>query len=48
MAVYWGDPRTWPSTGYSGPPDPRALRATYAENLVDLNALRATPATKET
>jgi hypothetical protein len=48
MAVYWGDPRTWPSTGYGGPPDPRALRATYAENLVDLNALRATPASKET
>jgi hypothetical protein len=48
MAVYWGDPRTWPSTGYAGPPDPRALRAAYAENLVDLNALRATPASKET
>jgi hypothetical protein len=48
MAVYWGDPRTWPSSGYAGPPDPRALRASYAENLVELNALRQTTATKET
>jgi hypothetical protein len=48
MSVYWGDPRSWPSTGYGGPPDPQALRATYAENLVDLNALRAPAATKET
>jgi hypothetical protein len=48
MSVYWGDPRSWPSTGYGGPPDARALRATYAENLVDLDALRASPAVKET
>lgn len=48
MSVYWGDPRSWPSTGYGGPPDPRALRETYAENLVDLNALRAAPAAKDT
>ncbi len=48
MAVYWGDPRSWPSTGYGGPPDPRALRSTYADNLVDLAALRATHAAKET
>jgi Gluconate 2-dehydrogenase subunit 3 len=48
MSVYWGDPRTWPSTGYGGPPDARALRASYAENLVDLDALRASPAAKET
>jgi hypothetical protein len=48
MSVYWGDPRTWSITGYGGPPDPKALRETYGENLVDLGALRATPATKET
>jgi hypothetical protein len=48
MSVYWGDPRSWPSTGYGGPPDPRALRAAYAENLVDLETLRASPAAKET
>lgn len=48
MSVYWGDPRAWSITGYGGPPDPKALRATYAENLVDLASLRATPATKET
>jgi hypothetical protein len=48
MAVYWGDPRSWPSTGYSGPPDPRALRSTYADNLVDLAALRAPSTVKET
>jgi hypothetical protein len=48
MSVYWGDPRSWSITGYGGPPDPQALRATYADNLVDLNQLRATPQTKET
>lgn len=37
--LYYGDPRVWPSVGYPGPPDPRALRAAYAENLVDLAAL---------
>jgi hypothetical protein len=40
-SLYYGDPRTWPSIGYEGPPDPSALRAAYAENLVDLGALRA-------
>jgi hypothetical protein len=48
MAVYWGDPRTWPRIGYAGPPDPRGLRAAYAENLVDLASLRATSPVKET
>lgn len=47
-SIYWGNPRTWPGIGYDGPPDPRALRATYAENLVDLASLRASPTNKET
>jgi len=41
-AVYWGDPRTWERIGYAGPPDVAALRETYRDNLVDLEALRAT------
>lgn len=40
-ALYFGDERTWERIGYPGPPNPAALRATYAENLVDLHALRA-------
>ncbi len=39
-ALYFGDDRTWQRLGYPGPPSPAALRATYAENLVDLHALR--------
>ncbi len=39
--VYYGDPRTWPSIGYPGPPDPAAFRAAYSANLVDLRALEA-------
>ena len=41
--VYWGNPGTWKRIGYGGPPDAVALRAAYASNLVDLDALRATP-----
>jgi hypothetical protein len=39
--LYYGDPRSWPSTGYPGPPSPSGLRAAYAPQLVDLQALRA-------
>ncbi len=42
-ALYYGDPRSWPSVGYPGPPDARALRAAYADQLVDYAALRARP-----
>ncbi|HEX6243091.1 MAG TPA: gluconate 2-dehydrogenase subunit 3 family protein [Polyangiales bacterium] len=48
MSVYWGDPRTWTRIGYAGPPDATALRATYADNLVDLDSLRAQGPAKET
>lgn len=48
MSIYWGDPRSWSRIGYAGPPDARALRATYSENLVDLNSLRAQSPAKET
>ena len=48
MSVYWGDPRSWPRIGYAGPPSLAGLRATYADNLVDLAALRAPAAAKET
>jgi len=48
MAFYWGNARTWPRIGYGGPPDVAALRASYADNLVDLDALRATPVAKGT
>lgn len=41
MTVYWGDPRTWPRIGYAGPPSAQGLRATYADNLVDLSSLAA-------
>ena len=40
-ALYWADERTWPRIGYPGPPDAAGLRAMYAENLVDLDALAA-------
>lgn len=40
-SLYYGDPRTWPGVGYPGPPDHRALRLAYADQLVDLGALRA-------
>jgi hypothetical protein len=39
-SLYYGDPRTWPSVGYPGPPAPKDLRAAYAAQLVDLEALR--------
>ncbi len=41
-ALYYGDERTWKRIGYPGPPSLSGLRATYAENLVDLDAMRAT------
>ena len=44
-SVYWGNPGTWRRIGYDGPPNVSALRASYAANLVDLDALRATPLT---
>jgi hypothetical protein len=40
-ALYWGDERTWPRIGYAGPPSLAGLRAMYADNLVDLDALGA-------
>jgi hypothetical protein len=40
-SLYFGDPRTWPSVGYPGPPSPAGLRAAYAPQLVDYQALRA-------
>lgn len=46
FAVYWGDERTWARIGYAGPPDMLELRRMYADELVDLNALRATPLAK--
>jgi hypothetical protein len=42
-SVYWGNPQTWQRVGYKGPPDIAGLRAAYADQLVDLNSLRATP-----
>lgn len=41
-SLYSGDPRTFPSVGYPGPPNPQAMRQTYAAQLVDYAALRAT------
>jgi hypothetical protein len=41
MALYWGDTRTWPRIGYPGPPSVADLRAMYADNLVDHDALAA-------
>lgn len=40
-SLYYCDPRTWPGIGYPGPPDRHALRAAYADNLVDQRALAA-------
>lgn len=40
-ALYYGDERTWERIGYPGPPSLSGLREAYAENLVDLHALRA-------
>jgi hypothetical protein len=39
--LYYGDPRSWASAGYPGPPSPSGLRAAYAPQLVDWQALRA-------
>jgi hypothetical protein len=47
MAIYWGEPVTWARIGYSGPPDARGLRSAYADNLVDLEALRPQHGTEE-
>ena len=41
-SIYSGDPRTFASVGYPGPPNPKAMRQTYAAQLVDYGALRAT------
>jgi hypothetical protein len=41
MAEYWGNPRVWVRTGYSGPPDVAGLRRVFSDNLVDLASLRA-------
>lgn len=46
--AYYGDPRTWKRIGYRGPPDAKGLRMAYAEQLVDLDSLRATPVAKGT
>ncbi|MDB4987091.1 MAG: putative oxidoreductase [Myxococcaceae bacterium] len=48
MSYYWGDPRTWQRCGYDGPPNVANLRQAYADNLIDLDALRATPLTNGT
>jgi hypothetical protein len=40
-SLYYADPRVFPGIGYPGPPDPAALRRAYADQLVDLAALRA-------
>lgn len=42
-SLYYGDPRTWPSVGYPGPPSAEGLRAAYSGQLVDFQALRAKP-----
>jgi hypothetical protein len=47
LSVYWSMPETWPRIGYGGPPDVQGLRAAYADNLVDLESLRASSGTKE-
>jgi hypothetical protein len=38
-SIYYGDPRSWPSVGYPGPPSPSGLREAYAGQLVELEAL---------
>jgi hypothetical protein len=45
-SLYYGDEGTWERIGYPGPPSPSGLRLAYAENLVDLGALRAQHAPK--
>lgn len=40
-SLYWGQPETWARIGYTLP-NPANLRAAYADNLVDLDSLRAT------
>jgi hypothetical protein len=42
LSTYWSMPETWPRIGYAGPPSVAGLRATYADNLVDLDGLRGT------
>lgn len=40
-SLYYSDPRSWASTGYPGPPDPKRLRSAYSAQLVDLGSLQA-------
>ena len=40
-SLYYGDPRTFASVGYPGPPNAAAMRQTYAAQLVDYAALRS-------
>lgn len=40
-SLYYGNPETFASVGYPGPPDAGALRAAYSDQLVDFRALRA-------
>jgi hypothetical protein len=42
-SLYWAQRETWSRVDYKGPPDIEGLRAAYADQLVDLNSLRATP-----
>jgi hypothetical protein len=46
FAVYWGERETWQRIGYAGPPDMVNLRRVYADQLVDLDDLRASPLAK--
>ena len=39
-SIYYSDDRVWPGIGYPGPPSPAAMRAAYADNLIDLAALQ--------
>jgi hypothetical protein len=39
-SVYYGDPRSWPSVGYPGPPSAEGLRVAYAPQLVEWSTLR--------
>jgi hypothetical protein len=41
-ATYWVLPEVQAGAGYAGPPDAAQLRQAYADDLVDLGALRAT------
>lgn len=47
LSVYWSMPETWPRIGYAGPPSVQGLRAAYADNLVDLEGLRASSRPRE-